>query len=313
MIRPTSRHTALAAIMFTAVLGLAGCGKHDAPSSNSGDDAQPAASAESAAEQAADAKFNGYVNSYNQLTDRYGINYKAGGYLRQDVVHARDGTPLFFTFELDGELKALRDARAIPSEAYPDLDKIADAMVKDFQVLHDLSEAHSNYYRTQAFRDDKYALAKQLDPQIRDAYSDALQQFEQLGTALEQAEEARSEKDLATLKQLPNPLPYDTKHVIVLGKQLVNTITSAQSLKDQAAMIKADAAKTELYQATDALDKEIKKQKSEHDSLSTHGMVLFQAQSLLSDYADLRRSGDERHIETMVRSYNEMVKYSNQI
>lgn len=305
----------LATALAAGLLGLTGCGKHDddrATAATPRADAGASAHTNAAAE-AENAKFNGYVQSYNRLADRYGLAYHADLSLRHKLDRLDPNSTLIFSYNLDDGLKSLRDARAVESTAYPQLDRIADALVRDLQTLSELHKQHENYYATKAYRDDKFALAKQLDPQIRGAYTDALAQFEQLDTALNAAEQTRSERDLAALKALPNPLPYDTKHVLVLAKRLVDATAVAGAADEAGAFAKPDGVKSALYEAIQVLDQEIQKQKTPQDGLSGHGMVLFNARQLLSDYSDLRSDGDARKFESMVSNYNQMVSQANQI
>ena len=317
MIRTFPRQTALATVALAAVLGLAGCGKHADSDSNAGSHQASASAVDNtqlAEQQASDTKFNAYVDAYNRLADRYGLSYHADNYLKQDVAHASKGDRVSFAFEMKSPLEVLQQAHSLPSTALPEIDSAADALIKDLQTLQDLAKEHGSYYQGEGYREDNYALAKQLDTQIRGAYEDALSQFEKLDTGLEQAQQVRDEKALAELKQLPDQIHYDTKLVLMLGKRLIDTVASAESPKDAEAMAKADEVRTQLYQATVELDKEIKNRDNDGSlSSSSRVVVLQQAQSLLNNYGQMRDSGNARLFQLMVQSYNGMVSNANQI
>lgn len=303
--------------VLAALLALPGCGKRGHGEGNApAAAAQSADDASAAEDQAEQAKYNGYVQSYNRLADRFGLAYTAEPYLKRTLDKPGRDSLISFYFNLDDALKSLSDARAIQSPAYPQLDQLADPLIKDLQTLSDLYKQHRTYYETKAYRDDGFALAKQLDPQIRGAFTDALSQFRKMDSALGEAEQARNERDLARLKALPNQLPYATKHVIVLSKQLVDAALAGADGGNQADFAKADAIKPELYQAVQAMDKEIEQHKTPQDGLSGFGMVLFNARGLLSTYSDLRdaRGAEKEHkMQLLLRSYNEIVNQANQI
>ena len=306
----------IACAVLATLLALPGCGKH-APDSDAKDSSAPPTQSESEAKDAAaeQAKYNGYVQSYNRLADQYGLFYSAKSYLSRTLEKARHDRLISFYYNLDDALNTLREARQNPSPAYPELDRIAEPLIKDLQTLSDLYKQHRTYYETNAYRDDGFALAKQLDPQIRGAFTDAITQFKHMDTALTNAEQQRNEHDLARLKALPDQLPYATKHVIVLSKQLLDaTLAGAQG--DTPDFAKADAIKPELYQAVQTMDKEIEQHKTAQNKFSSFGMVLFNARGLLSTYSDVREThGVEREqkLQLLQRSYNELVNQANQI
>ncbi|MCD7097804.1 DUF3829 domain-containing protein [Stenotrophomonas sp. MMGLT7] len=310
--RNTLRSTTVL-LALSALLGLAACGK----TAGNGHDgaAVPAQQAQDDAHRKADEKLSLYVQGYNGLAQEHSLVSNAHQYLQLDLASAgRDSTVYFPWANMDRPLQDLVEARAIESDAYRQLDDAADPLIASLQTLAQLHGEHENYYGTKAYRDDDLALARKLDPQIRAAFTDAMHRFEALNAALSEAERARNEQQLAELRALPDPLPYATRHVLMLSQDLLEASIAAVHADTGEAFAEADAVKPQLLEAIAALDREIeKKRASEKASYGTHGQILFNARSLLSNYSDLRSSGEPEKIGSMVNDYNAMIDSNNRL
>lgn len=266
----------------------------------------------------AQAKLDAYVEGYNKLIGTFGLPEIAEKYEDQTIpTKAATDSIYLNTGWVDQALAKFKEARALPGGP-ANLDKAGDRLIAALDtLLARLTPLHT-YYESKAYKEDNLARGKAEHEQLMADFKAAMDSSEAFNVVLKRERNARTQTEIAELKQQGNTLGYTTKLALQKSEQLVDLFNSPEDIKNPAAIAQGDALVVEIekllaeQRTAFATAKAAAKSPIEAPDAS-YSMLEGNLTSMVGNYRDMKQSRDIDAAKRLVDCYNDAVESLNRI
>lgn len=307
---------------------LAACGRSDPPPS-----ATPGATPSPAAATPADdgAKLNAYIRVHNVLVNAHGFADQRQQYERALVDAQRNTNPGLSVGWLDRAVRELKEAQAMPSSAYAELDKAGARLLPAMDSLRAELEPLAASFDAKQHTDDRGARALAGKGRMLALFDAAIRAEADFGAALEAVADQRTARRIDTLKGSGDVLAYQLALAMTEAKALLRGLQ--RSIDAAASAPRSGTAKAARFDttATDATLKrleaalaesraEIARRKGVEQNPNGGGLPWREAEpavgaltELAGQYRSFRDTGAESAGQKLVMAYNNAIGYYGRV
>lgn len=305
----TSQHRYRVAIGMAVLLALGAC-----DGSGKGGNAVTMAGAADSAQ----AKLNAYVTGYNKLIGTFGLPETAEKY-EAAKIPSQSATDSIIVSDgwIEQATTELKQARALPGGP-ADLDQAGDALIASLDKLLARLQPLNVYYDSKAYKDDKLARGKAEDGPLLAEFRAALASSEAFNAVLKRERKARTDAELAEMKNKGDTLAYSTKLALQKSEALVDLFHGSADLRNPALIAKGDALVAEIEKALDEQRAAYAKAKAAAKTPAEAPAVTYwttesSLTTMLGYYRDLKQNPEPRAAESMIKAYNQAIESANMI
>lgn len=267
-----------------------------------------ASSAQSAAETSKVAAYTGVFNILVGGTPRTysGLTGPAESYLAADIGSASPDDAIAVSLNpewLPGVLTELKAARAMRGDAdMATADQTADRLIAAIEKIIRVESGLEAYYETRAYRADGLARGKAADPELSQAYQDAMAAMQQMEENLSVLQRRANQARVAQLESRGNVAEAS----LLKAMNRADIMTTAVIDNDPQV---AERAAGELEAAL--ADMRGKKARlKNNDNEDSYDLVIKSLTQSLASYRD-NKPGSETQAATVVGHYNNAVEFSS--